>query len=268
MVNLFSTKLNSAPPFSSVVLAGILGLAGCQLWGLGDQPTARELAGRAAFSWRADSADHFILHVDSALAARISAGPIQIRLERARERALRLLELPTYDSLIHVFMVGSRDRMQQLTGRVTNGIAFHNSRVVVLVSTPDWAASSAHEVFHVIAMSSWGVGPVWLNEGMAALADDQWRGSDLHTAARALLERNALVPLDRLSHDFRAIDELVSYPQAGSFAKYLHARYGVAAIRALWSEDAAEFIRIAGKSLPGAEREWRAFLRTRGEVHD
>jgi hypothetical protein len=59
-------------------------------------------------------------------------------------------------------------------------------------------------------MRTWGLGPTWLNEGMSVYAAGTWQGRDLHSRARELRDRNELAPLDRLTHDFRALDPRIS----------------------------------------------------------
>lgn len=226
---------------------------------LAQQPTAPSLLQKRGFAWRSEGADQFTVHIDSsATAARSQL--LHFRLDQAHARARRLLGMPTDSARIDVFFVGSTARMQQLVGRKTNGIAFHRSRVVALVITPDWAASAAHEVFHVVAMNSWKLGPVWLNEGMAVYADDQWRGQKLHDAARKLAQANQLASLQDLQKKFRRLDEKIAYPQAGSFAKFLYERYGRPALQALWREDTAAVRKLTGKTLIDFDQEFRSFL--------
>ena len=226
---------------------------------IAQQPTAKSLLEKRGFAWQSEGAAQFTVHIDSsATAAR--AQLLHFRLDQAHARARRLLGMPVDTARIHVFFVGSVARMRKLTGRSTNGIAHHRTRVVALVITPEWGASAAHEIFHIIAMRHWGLGPVWLNEGMAVYADDQWRGARLHDAARKLAEARQLVALPQLQRKFRDVDEKIAYPQAGSFAKYLYEKHGRAVVQALWRENDVELKKLTGKDLVQLEQEWRAFL--------
>src|SRR5687768_850901 len=173
-----------------------------------------------AFTWVADSTEHFDIHIEAGSAAETRRGIVAFQLEEARRRVMRVLGLETYPTRISVFVVGSRDRMNRLVRRKTNGIAFHRTHTIALVSTAEWSASSTHELLHILAMNTWGVGPVWLNEGLAVYADGKWHDQDLHATARYLLERRALPPIDRLIKRFRNLDELTAYPAAGSLVKY------------------------------------------------
>jgi hypothetical protein len=145
--------------------------------------------------------------------------------------------------------------------RTIDGIAYYNTNVIALVLGDSVSGSPIHEVFHVIAMSTWGLGPTWLNEGMSVYAAGSWQGRDLHARARELRDRNELVPLDRLTRDFRALDPRVAYPQAGSFVRYLHEHYNPAALHALWVGDDAEFKRLVGIDLAAVDMLWRESFR-------
>ena len=68
------------------------------------------------------------------------------------------------------------------------------------------SAIPVHEIFHAIAMNTWGVGPVWLNEGLAVLADGVWQGRPVHEVSRELLAQQKLVRFERLITDFRDED--------------------------------------------------------------
>jgi hypothetical protein len=238
-------------------------LSACHLFASDlQQPTPRDLARARGFRWVNDSSEHFLLHIEQGSALEHRRDLLKVRLETMRRRVLTRIGEQDYATPIHVFVVGARARMRPLVGRSTNAIAFHRSHVMVMVVTENWGAAAAHELFHIFAMNLWGVGPVWLNEGLGVYMDGQWLGNDLHATAAYLADQDALIPFDRLRKDFRDGDELVSYPQVGSFARYLFERYRLDAVKALWRNDVTEFERIAGTTLSQAEQSWREFLTT------
>ena len=248
------------PLTARTLVAGfVLILSACAVWA--GQPDADDLLRRPAFTWVVDTTDHFVLHIEKGTRAEKSADLLGFQLDRARERALDLLSEKNYEPRINVFVVGSRSRMQKLVGRSIVGIAYHNTKVIALVSGDSVSGSPIHEVFHAMAMSTWGLGPTWLNEGMSVYAAGAWQGRDLHSRARDLRDHNELFPLDRLTHDFRALDPRIAYPQAGSFVRFLREHYNPAALHALWVGNDAEFTRLAGIDLAAADRLWRDSLR-------
>jgi hypothetical protein len=242
-----------------VIALGCALLFSCAL--VSRQPDARDLQSRSGFRWAVDTTDHFILHLEESSSGEKRADLLGFQLDRARERALDLLSETNYEPRINVFVVGSRSRMQKLVGRIIDGIAYYNTNVIALVSGDSVSGSPIHEVFHALAMRTWGLGPTWLNEGMSVYAAGTWQGRDLHSRARELRDRNELAPLDRLTHDFRALDPRISYPQAGSFVRFLREHYNPAALHALWVGNDAEFTRLAGIDLAAADKLWRDSLR-------
>jgi hypothetical protein len=238
-------------------------LSACHLLGRDlQEPDPARLARTRGFTWVNDSSDHFILHIERGSALENRRDLMKVRLEEARRRVLARMGETEYAPPIHIFVVGARARMRPLVGRTTNAIAFHRSHVIALVVTESWSAAAAHEIFHVLAMNLWGIGPIWLNEGLGVFMDGQWLGNDLYAVARYLLDRKALLPLPDLMEDFRDADELVSFPQAGSLARYIFERHGVEAVKALWRGDAAAFQTRTGKTLAQVESAWREFLLT------
>ena len=224
------------------------------------QPSPERLASARGFTWVADSSEHFRMHIDSGSIAAHRRDLLKFQLEHARSRVLTLIGEQDYARPIDVFIVADNAAMRRLTKQATNGIAYHKSHVIVLTMTPQWSSVPVHEIFHVIAMNTWGVGPVWLNEGMAVLADGVWQGRAVHEVTRELLAQQKLVSLERLMRRFRAEDAAVVYPQAASLLKYIGEQFGIEAIRLLWQRDEAGFARVTGSSLIAIDERWRAWL--------
>ena len=224
------------------------------------QPSPERLASARGFVWVTDSSEHFRMHIDSGSIAVRRRDLLKFQLEHARSRVLTLIGEQDYARPIDVFIVADNAAMRRLTKQATNGIAYHRSHVIVLTVTPTWSAIPVHEVFHVIAMNTWGVGPVWLNEGMAVLADGVWQGRAVHEVTRELLVQKKLVSLERLTTRFRAEDATVVYPQAASLLKYIGEQFGIEALKLLWQRDEAGFSRMTGSSLIAIDERWRAWL--------
>ncbi|MEX2284012.1 MAG: hypothetical protein WEE89_16115 [Gemmatimonadota bacterium] len=233
----------------------------CQLLdGTPRQPEPERLAATSGFVWVTDSSEHFRLHIDTGSIAVGRRDLLKFQLENDRTKVLWLVGDTGYVRPIDAFIVGTPEAMQRLTGQSANGIAYHKSHVIVLTVTPSWSAIPAHEIFHIIAMNAWGTGPVWLNEGMAVLADGRWHDRPLHDVARELLDGQQLVSLERLIRRFRDGEAAVVYPQAASLLKYIVDQYGLDAVKALWHGDDEDFLRIAGKDLAAVEASWRTWL--------
>ncbi|MGB0177145.1 MAG: hypothetical protein ACPF9D_08260, partial [Owenweeksia sp.] len=81
-----------------------------------------------------------------------------------------------------------------------------------------------HELMHMMSNTLWGYPPTdmyWMNEGFAALAEDNCNGYRVSEIYRYMLENDYLYPMDSLTADFYATDEMIGYHQAAYITQYL-----------------------------------------------
>ena len=237
-----------------------LGLSGCRLL-QGPQPSSDALMARPGFVWRQDSTAHFTIYYEAGAPAAQRLDRIKQDAEASLTHLLALLELPSYDTPLHLFVVDSRDRMAALVGHATNGTAYYQTGVLAFLVSEQMTLSARHELLHVVAMDRWGVPDRWINEGLAVYADDQGHGHGLHALAHHLDTQGQLLPLADLTRRFRRHNDLVSYPQAGSVIKYLYEHHGLAAVRAIWTQGVGAVEDATGRSLSDLEAEWLAVVR-------
>ena len=242
-----------------LVVAAVL--AGCGLIQV-SQPTASKLAAQEGFHWRTDSTAHFTVYYEADSPGQARLNQINQDAEASLDHILTLLNVRAYDRPLHLFVVSSRQRMRQLVGRETNGTAFHRTGVLVFIVSADMRLGARHELLHVVAMNLWGVPEPWVNEGLAVYADDHWHGYDLHALVRHLEGNAHVLPLEVLIERFRRHDDRITYPQAGSFVKFLYETYGVKAVRELWERGREAVEEATGRTLPELESEWLTVVRT------
>jgi hypothetical protein len=170
-----------------------------------------------------------------------------------------------------------RDRTQlsALTGQSpTNGYADQAANTVYSIWPHD-----AHEVVHVYS-GPWGSPVALFVEGLAVAyttnppAGDfvaKWNGTPVHTAARQLRAAGTLLPIASIAETaaFRARSDGVTYPESGSFVRFLIDTEGVGAMRRLYGAMATTaslatvrnaFMGVYGYSLDEAESRWLRFL--------
>lgn len=169
-----------------------------------------------------------------------------------------------------------RDRahMSALTGHNSNGFAELPLNTLHTISRRE-----AHEAVHVM-VASWGYPVALLVEGLAVAyvtnppAGDfvpKWSGTPIHDAARQFRASGQLIPLASITETaaFRTRNELITYPESGSFVRFLIDRDGIDAMRRLFGSMPGEaplatvraaFENVYGYSLDEAEARWLKFL--------
>jgi gamma-glutamylcyclotransferase (GGCT)/AIG2-like uncharacterized protein YtfP len=227
-------------------------------------PTASELLNKKGFSWRTIESEHVRVHVESENKLAVERiDYLRAKQEQAYIVSIRLLGSSDSGGKVDVFVVASRNRMKKLVNDGdTNGVAFPTKRVICFIFNETLDVSSPHEMMHVLAGNIWGLKfKPWISEGWAGVADDGWHGYELYNLNKYLLERRRLFPIRRLVEDFRGLPNMISYPQAAAFVKFVHDKYGREAIRSLWSDATVSGVkRLTGKDLGELEADWHKRL--------
>jgi hypothetical protein len=142
-----------------------------------------------------------------------------------------------------------------------------------------WPTDS-HETIHLYS-SSIGRMTSLFNEGLAVAFQvdpvrgdmtPRWNNRHVHDVAASLRAQGRLVPFARMLtiDEWRAVDNQVNYPEAGSFVRFLiDTQGGIAPIRALFAGSTqtdppavvrAKFEAAYGRTLDAVEAEWLGFL--------
>jgi hypothetical protein len=219
-------------------------------------PEAKDLINKSDFKWIADSTPNFNFYFEENSWAAKNSHWVKENAEESFRRVLSLIGEKEYSNKIHYFIVGSRLRMKDLIGRETNGEAFPNRNLICAIANDTVKALGAHELFHVMSMNLWGVPEEWLSEGMAVYSDNNWWGNDLHSLVKFLSEKRKLIRIKDLISSIRSYDNMISYPEIGSFVKYLYETYGLAKIRNIWKDGSSKVKREFGKSVDELEKDW------------
>lgn len=166
-----------------------------------------------------------------------------------------------------------RDRahMGRLTGNSsTNGYADAASFTIHTL----WPTDN-HEVVHLYSLE-WGSPVALFSEGFAVAHSTnpatgdlraKWNGTPVHDAARQLRAAGRLVTITELATtaSFRRFDPNVTYPEAGSFVRFLIDREGLDRMKAIFGQlganDSLDRVRavvltVYGRSLQDLETLW------------
>jgi hypothetical protein len=213
-------------------------------------------------TWVRHEDRHFVYFVESGSYGSNRIRELAERMHRNRATVLKTLGEDDVKMKPFAFFVSSRAKMKQLVGAEVNGLAVHASDAIFMVYSPTVDAVTPHELFHLYARKVWGTPKLELiNEGMAVYSGGRWHQQPLHQLAAYLKVNRKLIPIDELFEDFSKHEDLVSYPQAGSFMTFLNDKYGTQTIKAVWNRDSpAAFRRAFKKSLSDLEKEWLLML--------
>jgi hypothetical protein len=236
-------------------------------------PSPEVLLGHKGFSWRTHETVDFWIHYEEGSFAERELGLVARMHEVAMPGILEIIGESAYPQKIHIFAVETRARMKLLIGHEGNGKAFPAQNMMLCVFSEKTKGGGAHELMHVISNHRWGTVPftdrTWLDEGLACLAEDRcyeqydkW-DKDMHALSKHLRDTDRLVPLEQLTGGFenwRSLPTEISYPQAGSFVRFLYERYGREKLKQLWQAPRPDIGQIYGTSLAELETEWDAII--------
>jgi hypothetical protein len=222
--------------------------------------SAESLRTAKGFAWMSKRSAHFDYFFEAGTLAERDIETIERSMEKSRAGLEQLLGA-RFEIRNRVFLVASRARMKELVGRETNGLALGTASAMVYGETIK--ALGAHETCHNFARSLWGKpNEQWIDEGLAVYSDDGWQGHRLHELAKWLLDRNKLIPVNDLISDrrFREYSDLITYPELGSFVKFVYEKYGRDVVKTLWQRGAGGADQACGRTLNQIEGEWRSEL--------
>ena len=161
-----------------------------------------------------------------------------------------LIKLHEYTDTISVQFLTSRQEMKKYTGMTPSGIALVQPKILYVVANGDpkeVRPPIKHELMHMISMTTWGYpgqDSNWMNEGLAALAENNCNGYNDEQIYRYLLDKDMLISTDDLTISFYKQPEMVAYHQAAYMVQYLLNKYGVEKFKDLWMQGFAAFEKI------------------------
>lgn len=214
------------------------------------------LSSRPGFNWVVERSAHYKFYFEEGSPAARDITQIERVMESEYSHITSLLGSTNIDFHSDAFIVSSRKRMMQLCGHESNGLSV--GRVLLFVYG-EVNALGAHEETHLLSRHLWGAPHgLWITEGLAVYSDDEWQGFQLHGVCKRLHAGGKLLALAALQddHEFHRTSEMVTYPESGSFIKFLYERYGIDAIRRLWHTGIIAIPTVTGKTLEEIESEW------------
>ena len=247
--------------FRSIVAVSVLVIAGGVLGRpeAAVEPAFRRYVDNSGFNWKSKRTAHFRLYFERKSEASRYIGVLKKNVEEDRSRVLQIVGGRDYQPTIHAFFLASGEQMRELVGEPVDGRSRPGQHVVFSVVNPN-RLHLTHEICHEIASNLWGTAEPWIEEGLAVYADE---GANAYYDSWELLNSRNLIPLEKLvdpewKSSMYSAD--TTYPELGSFVKFLNDRYGVDSIRQIWQGGSRSIPQVLGKPLAELEGEWHDSL--------
>ncbi|KYK31747.1 MAG: hypothetical protein AYK19_16400 [Theionarchaea archaeon DG-70-1] len=221
-------------------------------------------------SWNTVKTEHYVFHYRPGSLAEKEIDYIAELQELSYTKIVGIMDVE-FDEPIHYYLYSSRWDILYSTGDRGAGLANPLTHEVHALYMEGWKAVGPHEDTHVIAYWSLGNPPPFLQEGLAVFMMGTWWGRPLHEWGREFLEEEKLIPVKPLliSVSFQKYDTRITYPQSGSFTKYVIDVYGIEKFKEVYSQAHDENIKVLfedvyGKSIDELEEEWITYLKSMG----
>jgi len=180
---------------------------------------------------------HFIVHFDSNSTAQSESDEILKLLEKCYNKITKALDLKIRP-MINVYLYETRANKKSATGEGANAHTDREKYEFFAVYNPTIRAVGAHELVHLLT-NHLNLPNYLFNEGLAEYFEDDWvtrvNGAVKHVPhdriVAALIKDDKYIPIVSLFDDERFWeldpDGAYSYPESGSFIKYLARRFGI-----------------------------------------
>lgn len=215
------------------------------------------------YDWRTSEYAWGRLHAPAWTPRDVDPDTVAVRVEGAIRDGLDLLGESGAARRFDVFLVESRDDVQELTDIPLAGASDPASGHVVLAGYGGIRTGMRRELMQVLARDAWGLpaeSAGWLREGLATRVGGACAGHTFAELAAALERSGELLPLRALVDEFGEHDDAVAHLQSAAFTGWLMDRMGRDVVRDAWMRGLDAALDARDTSLEEVERNWRAEL--------
>lgn len=185
--------------------------------------------------WHKTSTIHFVCYTSSGTLADSALPFLHKKLEAYRLDILQMMGEVQYEPVMEVFFFDSPEVFKAYIRKQAQGISYARQQLACFVFSRHFDGFTAHELAHIISINLWGGSALWMEEGLATLADEKLQSKDFHTQARELWQQGQWLSIEEVQEHFNRYDgQWRRYVVAASLLKYIQQQYGTASLQACW----------------------------------
>jgi len=214
--------------------------------------------------------DHFVVFYDQNSKAEQDIDEISKSLELSYEKIIKELKLFPLSQKIKFFLYETVNEKVKETDERAYGHTDRKAKTIFAVYNKEIKCIGPHEIVHIF-IAALGFSNYVLGEGLAESMEEGWTTKNVSKSqdewVRDFRKNNQFVPITTLfdDHEFIKHDCTISYPEAGSFVKFLLKKYGSEKVLEVFKalerrgdlkKNLEAFKDRIGQSVEEAEKEW------------
>jgi hypothetical protein len=209
--------------------------------------------------WRKTTTAHFVCYTAPGTLADSALPYIHKKLEDYRLGILQLLGEPNYEPAMEVFFFDTPALFAQYIRKQAQAISYARQQIACFIFSRSFDGFTPHELAHIISINQWGGSALWMEEGLATLADEQIQSKNFHEQARELWQQGQWLEIEEVQKHFNRYDgQWRRYVVAASLLKYIQQQYGTATLEACWK---AKEIAVVGVPEEKVVKAWMQMIK-------
>jgi hypothetical protein len=208
--------------------------------------------------WHKSNTTHFICYTAPNTLADSALPYIHKKLEEFRQGILTMMGEASYEPVMEVFFFDSPEIFSAYIRKQAQGISYARQQVACFVFARRFDGFTPHELTHIISITLWGGSALWMEEGLATLADEQMQSKDFHAQARELWQQGQWLEIEEVQQHFNRYNgQWRRYVVAASLLKFIQQQYGTTALQACWK---AKQVAVPGVSEKDVVQAWMKMI--------
>jgi hypothetical protein len=210
-------------------------------------------------TWQHDSLTHTTIYYQPGSFAEANLDYLGKNIEKKRADILHMMGEADYPARVEVFFLSGKQEVEKYLKIPGEGRAYPKDNVAVFVYSADFRGYTRHELTHVISINLWGKSSQWIQEGFAALSDEDRQTKDFHSQAAAILGTDKFIPIENIFRRFEDYNGIwYRYVETASLLRFIREKYGNTALKQVWHNKHASW---EGHTEKDIVAEWLGMLK-------